>query len=451
MVVSLAGYLIRLAWDHGIPPVELLHWIADAGSDATRPGRSRADYEAVNRDLLRKPRSTLIGPWKTGEIMADAVGRLTGRDDIRSTTLLGWASVLPTKRAFRVHRAYCPCCYFEWSRPVSGPTIDSTAHMPSGIYEPLLWQFTELEVCIRHEVKLRWACSDPGCRAERGTLAAWARPGYCACGRFLGVSEAAVKAVEGDLEASVLSWQRYVTVALSDLIANPPAAGEVVSPLATAAAVQLAVERSTGGKYVRFADLIHMSPGTVSLWKDGRRRPTIGGALRICAASGFRLPDFLAGRLSHLENTAGPTVPPFIPASLETHQVIDWNRVGRKLVAALRRPIPPSLRSVRNELHVDARQLARLYPDECRLIRERYLQLVEEQSMQAQRDRQDIILAAIRRIHAEGRYPSRHQVSKLLPRNISLRQAILNRLWKDELVRLGYPRPDKPVRGRLAA
>ena len=43
-----------------------------------------------------------------------------------------------------------------------------------------------------------------------------------------------------------------------------------------------------------------------------------------------------------------------------------------------------------------ARQLSRLYPDECRLIRERHLQLVEEQSLAAQRDRQDLILAAIR-------------------------------------------------------
>ncbi len=451
MVVSLAGYVIGLAWDHRIPPVELLHWIADAGSDATRPGRTRADYEAVTRDLLRKPRSTLIGPWNTGEIIAEALGRLTGREDIRSTTLLGWAPVLPTKRAFRIHRAYCPCCYFEWSHPVPSPAIGAAAQPPAGIYEPLLWQFTELEVCIRHGVKLRSACSDPSCRAKRGTLAAWARPGYCECGRFLGVAWEAVKAVEGDLDERVLNWQEYVTAALCDLIANPPAAGEVVSPVATSAAVQLAVERSTGGKYIRFADMIQMSAGTVSLWKDGRRRPTIGGALRICAASGFRLPDFLAGRVTLLELTMGPTLVPYIPKSTETHRVLDWNRVRRKLRAAVGQEVPPSLRSVRRDLRVDARQLSRLYPDECRLIRERHLQLVEDQSMEAQRHRQDLILAAIRSIHAEGRYPSRHQVSKLLPRNVSLRQAILNRLWKDELVRLGYPRPDKPRRGNLVA
>ena len=53
-------------------------------------------------------------------------------------------------------------------------------------------------------------------------------------------------------------------------------------------------------------------------------------------------------------------------------------------------------------------------------------------------------------LHAQNRYPSRHQVTKLLPSNISLRNPLLNRLWKDELVRLGYPRPDRPTVARHA-
>jgi hypothetical protein len=50
-------------------------------------------------------------------------------------------------------------------------------------------------------------------------------------------------------------------------------------------------------------------------------------------------------------------------------------------------------------------------------------------------------------LHAQGRYPSRHQIQLLLPSSVSLRSPVLNRLWKDEVVRLGYPRPDKPRRG----
>src|SRR4051794_26905998 len=114
MVSSLAGYLTSLAWEHGIPPVELLHWIAAAAATDAVPGRSRADYEAMWTDLLRKPRASLCGLSRTAEIVVDALDLLTGRRDASATTVLGWRDVLPTKGAFRRVRAYCPCCYAEW-------------------------------------------------------------------------------------------------------------------------------------------------------------------------------------------------------------------------------------------------------------------------------------------------------------------------------------------------
>ena len=71
-------------------------------------------------------------------------------------------------------------------------------------------------------------------------------------------------------------------------------------------------------------------------------------------------------------------------------------------------------------------------------------------ALAAQRVRQELVLEAMVTLHAQNRYPSRHQVTKLLPSNISLRNPLLNRLWKDELVRLGYPRPDRPTVARHA-
>ena len=111
---------------------------ADAGSRPGVPGRSRADFEAMNRNLLRKPRATLVGPSKTSEVMVEALSRLTLRDDIASTTVHGWASALPTKDSFRAELAYCPCCYAEWARPPrAGDPPDPTR--PRRPYEPLIW------------------------------------------------------------------------------------------------------------------------------------------------------------------------------------------------------------------------------------------------------------------------------------------------------------------------
>ena len=449
MVASLAGHLVDLAWSHGIPPVELLRWVADAGCQPGVPGRSRLDFEAMATDLLRKPRASLVGPTRTSAILAEAIGRLTLREDVRATGVDAWAPVLPTRNAFRSRRAYCPCCYEDWSRPsdAAGAAVDIG---PGRIYEPLLWQFQALEVCVHHEVRLRSACMNPACGAERGALAAWARPGVCACGTFLGSPQEDVRRTEGKLDPETLSWQRYVTTALSDLIMSSPEPGEVISPSATPAAVQLAVMRAFGGRYTPFAEAIGMSLGTVSLWKDGRRRPTLEGALRICAVAGFRLPDFLAGRIDALAARRLDAEVPHIPRSRETHRVHDPAAVRELVEAALVADPPPSLAEVNRGIHIDPRQLYRQYPEECRHIRARHLAWVEDCALAAQRVRQELVLEAMVTLHAQNRYPSRHQVTKLLPSNISLRNPLLNRLWKDELVRLGYPRPDRPTVARHA-
>lgn len=446
MVASLPGHLVDLAWTHAVPPVELLRWVAEAGSQPGVPGRERGDFEAMARDLLRKPRASLVGPTRTSAILVQAIERLTLRDDVSGTTLDPWEPVLPRRHAFRELRAYCPCCYEEWARPPAGGAAPMSG--PSRIYEPLLWQLKPLTVCVRHGVRLRTACLDPVCGADRAALAAWARPGFCgACGSFLGARPDDVVAAEGLLDPATLDWERYVTTALSDLLLSPPARGETITALATPGAVRLAVDRFSAGRYTPFAAAIGKSLGTVSLWKDGRRRPELDSALRICAVAGFRLPDFLAGRLRRLASSPTPTRIPFIPASGETHRVHDPDEVRATLEAALIAEPPPSLAAVNRGLHIDGRQPYRLYPEQCRRIRDRHLAWVEDRSVAAQAERQRLVLEAMATLHAHGRYPSRHQVDKLLPSNVRLRSLILLRLWKDELVRLGYPRPDRPVLG----
>lgn len=446
LVSSLPGHLNSMAAEYGIPPVELLHWIAQAASFPGVAGRERGDYEAMWADLLRKPRASLSGLTRTAEIVVDAVNRLTGRTDTGATTTLPWALVIPTKGAFRRERAYCPCCYEEWGRPPSA-TERRGGDRPSDIYEPLLWQFEPLTTCVTHGVRLRSACPNPGCGASRGALAAWAQAGYCGrCGTSLGEPWAAVIAREGELEAGEVEWAAFVTEALTDLLTNPPDSGEDVSPRTLPAAVQIAVGRTFDGTYTPFAAGIGKSLGTVSLWKDGRRRPSLPGALRICAVAGFRLPDFLAGRLDALRAAPLPAQVPPIPPSDETHIIHDPADVVSTLNRALRADLPPSLAAVNRSLHVGDRQLMREYPGQCTEIVERHRAWVEDRSIAAQAERQRLVLAAITDVQVRGDYPSRHQVQRLLPTNVSLRDPRLGRLWKDELVRLGWPRPDKPRR-----
>ena len=243
-----------------------------------------------------------------------------------------------------------------------------------------------------------------------------------------------------------LAWQRFVHDALADLISHPPTPSEPILPLTAPDAVKLAVERACNGSYARFAEAIQMSLGAVSLWKDGHRRPTIKAALRICAVAGFRLPDFLAGRLDRLEASSPPERAPYVPPSGETHHPHDRQAVLTHLQRAVRQNPAPTLASVQRDLHIHQQALARLYPKQHRRIIKRHEAWVEKRKLASRADHVRLVLAAIAKLDASGRYPSRYQVQRLLPSAAGLRQAMLSELWKEELVRLGYPRPDKPKR-----
>lgn len=442
MVVSLAGYLAALAWDHNIPPVDLLHWIAEEGADEQVPGRGRADWEALWTDLLRKPRASLSGLSRTAEVVAEVVDRLTGRTDASATTILPWAAVVPTKHAFRRVRAWCPACYLEWSQtePAGAGRTRPT------LYEPLLWQFEALDVCAVHNLRLRTTCPSPECGVRRGALSAWAQPGYCGCGAFLGEDRASVVARDGEPTDDELAWGAYVSGALGDFLCAVPAADENLEQADIAAAVQIAVDISHDGTYTPFANAVRMSLGTVSLWKDGRRRPTLPAALRICAVAGFRLPDFLAGRLEVLRASTPPAVVPPVPPAVETHQVHDPVLVLAALEDARDAPVPPSLASVNRQLHISDRQLMRTHPGLCTAIAERHAAWVAERGVTAQAERKRVLLATIATVHATGAYPSRGQLYRRLPSTVSLRDRELETAWKDEVERLGYPRPTLPTR-----
>lgn len=185
-------------------------------------------------------------------MVVEAVDRLTGRDASASTTVSGWRQMMPTKGAFRRERAYCPCCYAEWGSPRANSADGEQGSLP--LYEPLLWQFQAVGVCVEHGVRLRMSCPDPACGARRGALAAWAQPGYCSCGNFLGESAIAVIARDGRPTAAELEWGAFVTEALSDLITSqpgPPTARDVT----IAQAVRLAVARTHDGTFTPFAEV----------------------------------------------------------------------------------------------------------------------------------------------------------------------------------------------------
>lgn len=175
-----------------------------------------------------------------------------------------------------------------------------------------------------------------------------------------------------------------------------------------------------------------MSLATVSYWKDGRRRPSLPGALRLCRVVNVDLVSFLRGDLESL--AAGPihNEAPYVRPSDETHREIDWAFVRGELEAALAAPTPASLASVLRRVAVDIRQTKRELPELCAAIASRFRCWTAEQAAERRAAESQLVRDLIVALRRDGVYPSRHQAQKRLPRAVSLRRPHLRQIWTEE-------------------
>ena len=122
-VESLPGYLSRLAEAHRVRLSMLVARVCapELDSAALRiPGN-------CGLSTLWTSARAMHGTQKVARDWVSLLERLTGRQDLRCLTWLGWAHAIDAKHLIRATRAWCPACYADWR---SQGTV---------VYEPLLW------------------------------------------------------------------------------------------------------------------------------------------------------------------------------------------------------------------------------------------------------------------------------------------------------------------------
>ncbi len=240
------------------------------------------------------------------------------------------------------------------------------------------------------------------------------------------------------IEGEELDWQRFVVAQVGQLIAMTPDLEGPVSACRTREAVHLAWRR-TGLSLPRLAAAMGVALATVSLWKDGRRQPSLPGALRLCRVSGIALVDFLRGDLAAIGATAAREGDlPYVRPSDEHHAVWDWSVIRRRLAREMGADEPRPLAVILRGLGVDLRQAKRECPTECAAIVERHARWEAARAAARMEEEARLVRAAIAAVRAEGRYASRHQVQKRLGSAISLRDPRLMAIWREEAQEPGW-------------
>lgn len=180
---SLSSYVNRLAQEHCLTSQKLIMGEI-APLILKDEDKSALLKKSVSHILGNTDAKPAINGMRemTGELVR-VLEQLTMRQDLGFLTLLSWKGMIYDRQLFRNYRAWCPCCLEEWKRE------------KKTIYEPLLWSFKDVEVCLSHKQRLIEEC--PHCQARLPVFARLSPVGYCSrCRGWLGYKREGEEDVE---------------------------------------------------------------------------------------------------------------------------------------------------------------------------------------------------------------------------------------------------------------
>ena len=402
-VESLTSYIARLADAHSVFCGRLI----EKEIAPLVPGYSPLDRQHW---LFRGNggKSNLVNATGIRALYAvQALEALTLRTDLRHLTLLSLGEVFYARRGLiRPTKAWCPACYEEQrvTRQV--------------VYDPLLWAFQDISICMCHKRRLQTHCPYQDCGHLLEPLAWRAQPGYCSfCQRWLGVSlDITDRSYEPVTEQEII-WQQWVSDALGATLTTMSTFSNTLEKGQVSKTLTHIVQQLFGSNVSALARILGLKVQQVSQWVRGEKVPQMDMLLRLCYSLGLPLHEILfqdpvATRLQIRGKVLSPQSwrrRPGLPLDREfIKQELD------KVLASDEYP-PISLTEVTRRLGYERQRLYQCHSSACHFIVQRYkdyIQQRKETRMQGHREEIKQIAFQLRR---EGVTLTRKHILSQLP------------------------------------
>lgn len=399
MVESLSSFTHRLAEAHGLPT-----WILVRRELAPLFERKSILGSRGGCELLGKMGGAINGNNVSALEAVRIMQMLTGHANLSNLTLAKLRSLVARRKLIRNCQAWCPRCLDDW-RDNDRP-----------IYQPLLWMLSDLTPCPQHGCRLQDRC--PQCGKAHTPLGRYRWNGRCPrCLAWLGASSSS----GSQPSERPSTWDQFSTASIARFMVAIQALPTDSASVFSANLAALIKERF-GGNTAAITKIFRVTRRTVRDWSDGRLRPSLTSLLTFeycfgaSAVDWIRLPLNVAELppLRSLEDF-GPV--PFSPTKYDP-EVVRLQLTN--VIEANEFPVP-SLRAVcfRSGFHQTV--ATRMFPELARKI------IANFKSFQAEKKRSRKIFmkaaveSAVNQLLQEGRSLSFHQLAKILPRHISVR------------------------------
>ncbi|GLV54427.1 hypothetical protein KDH_12740 [Dictyobacter sp. S3.2.2.5] len=355
---SLTSYLACLAAAHCVyPGVLLREMVLPMLEEAEAQGSERELHPLWRRDGSLSHLVNVTG--SRAQAALQVLETLTMRTDLSGLSLAALTEVLSLRGLTRNRLAWCPLCYKEWQ---------TNAQV---LYDPLLWKFREISLCVCHGVRLQTTC--PNCARSQPHLAWRSRPGYCTFCAWPLFGEQIERQKPIDPETTAFIWQQWITETLGTLVARLPSIQDYPRRERIRLAVNHAVEGLADGNIAAFARILDLSRNTVENWCQGKRIPELDMLLRLCYRLNLPLSEVLLQEAEVLQPCLQDSISetcfqPRRRTAIDKEQIV---HLLEEAAGGAEYP-PPSLQEVSQQLGYQPTTLYKINRVACHAIAERF-------------------------------------------------------------------------------
>ncbi|HGE5802514.1 TPA: TniQ family protein [Bacillus thuringiensis] len=400
---SLSSYIIRLSREHNITIGVLISKMVAPILD--KKYILNSSINGGNR--FYDGAKSLNGFNKNATEFIQVLELLTGRKDIKDTTLLEINNLISSRNLLKDNLAWCPICLHQWQE-------DS--------YYPLIWFFKDVRVCVQHNCELKDIC--PSCDKHLPILHRKMSIGYCPyCSNWLGTSEK--KRIENDKEL-------FKAQEISNLVANRSFLARESEKESISNALLQLINCYTNGNLAEFARLINIPKVTLWDWVYGGRLPSLGTVLDICFNSNVSLMQLFNGDFE-LNLQFNENIEPQREKKL-IRRKINQEKLQRKLEVFLSQTPSISLSKVSEILGYDRKVLMSKFPEICRLIVNQHKEYCIQQKHNRNVELMRGVDKAVSSLQENELYPSRREVEKFLNKPGLLHERRIREEWLKKIL-----------------
>ncbi len=396
-VESLTSYIARLAEAHSLSPNSLITQLISSELQQT----FIKNCSSRNLGTLFKKSRFINGHGQIAQEIQKSLKKLTLRQNLDRLTVLRYSQVLSPRNLFKNNKSWCSACYEQWR--ISKQTI----------YEPLLWTFADVKVCLHHYQPLRDIC--PHCNKSMPWLTGKTRVGYCPhCNGWLGnFSQDNYRYSESELTQHI-----WIGKTIGELISCASEKSNLVENSDISKSLKFIINNIYEGNITRFAKFFGLPKNTVWMWCKAKSLPEFRNLLKICYCLDISLLDFILCREGsfHLLKISSSRLPTSPRIKRKSPTIIDVDTVENYLQTTLygSDKSPLTMKEVAEKLEIPQRTIKRNFPTLCKAISAKYRSYQQANKAKGIENCCREIKQAVISLYQSGEYPTEARVSQLI-------------------------------------